>query len=132
MTRLLVCGGRNFTNRQLLDSVLDNFLWGSGSIDVVIEGEARGADTLAREWAESRGIPIEPYPAKWGLYGKRAGPIRNQQMLDEGKPTYGIAFFDRPQNESRGTADMVWRLENAGINVIILIKAIYRQLCTLI
>lgn len=119
MTRLLVCGGRNYTNRGLLYSVLDHMLPAHvHPIEVVIEGEARGADTLAREWALDRGITVEPYPADWTRYGRGAGPIRNKQMLEQGRPTYAVAFFDRPRNESRGTADMVRRLELAGIEVL--------------
>jgi hypothetical protein len=119
MTRLLVCGGRNFTNRRLLFTVLNNIsIDHFGAIEVVIEGEARGADTLAREWAEENGIQVEPYPADWNRYGRAAGPIRNQQMLAFGKPTYAVAFFDRPRNESKGTADMVRRLEMAGVEVL--------------
>lgn len=84
----------------------------------MIEGEAKGADKMARYWAGQNGIPVEPYPALWDKYSRAAGPIRNQQMLDEGKPTYAIAFYDRPRDESRGTADMVRRLKAAEIPVI--------------
>lgn len=43
----------------------------------IIHGDARGADRLCRDWAVSRGIPHEAYPADWGVYGKAAGAIRN-------------------------------------------------------
>lgn len=116
MIRLLVCGGRKFSNRELLFQRLDDFLV-SNEVEVVIEGEATGADRLGRVWGEFNGISVEPYPAQWGVYGRSAGPIRNQQMLDEGKPTHAFAFFDRPRSESRGTADMVRRLKKAGVPV---------------
>lgn len=119
MTRLLVCGGQNFTDRGLLNCVLDHVLPAKvHPIEMVIEGEAPGADTLAREWAEANGIQVEPYPADWTRYGRDAGPIRNKQMLEQGRPTYAVAFYDRPRAESRGTADMVRRLERAGIEVL--------------
>lgn len=82
--------------------------------DVVIEGEARGADTMAREAAEQLGIPVLPFPADWTRFGKAAGPIRNRQMLTEGKPTEVIAFH-HDISKSRGTRDMVVQARKHGI-----------------
>lgn len=97
--KVLVCGSRHFNDRELLERVLGGY-----PITELIEGEARGADTLAREWAEARGIPVQRYPADWNTYGKRAGPIRNSQMLREGCPDMVVAF--RGPN-SRGTRNMI-------------------------
>ena len=52
------------------------------------------------------------YPAQWDVYGRRAGPIRNQEMIDEGKPDGVVAFPG-----GKGTADMVRRAEAAGLKV---------------
>lgn len=82
--------------------------------DVVIEGEAPGADTISRVVAESLGIPVRKFPADWDRYGKAAGMIRNQQQIDEGRPDKGVAFHTDIEN-SRGTRDMVERLARAGI-----------------
>ena len=81
--------------------------------EVVIHGDFRGADKLAKAWAKSRGIPEEPYPADWGSYGKAAGPKRNQRMLDEGKPDIVVAF---PGGD--GTKDMTDRARAAHIRVV--------------
>jgi hypothetical protein len=83
-------------------------------IDVVIEGEARGADTMGRLAAEDFGIPVLKFPANWGVYGKVAGPIRNRQMLSEGRPDLVLAFHNDIAN-SRGTKDMVKAAMKAGI-----------------
>jgi hypothetical protein len=109
--RLLVCGDRNWTNKDMMFSVLDDMY---SEIDTIIEGEQRGADKMAREWANSRDVPFLPFPAKWKEYGKPAGPIRNQQMIDEGKPDYVIAFHEKFA-ASKGTADMIRRARKAGI-----------------
>jgi len=77
------------------------------AIEVVIEGEAPGADTLAKEWAEEREIIIMPFPANWKKYGRSAGPIRNRQMLDEGKPDMVVAFPSVYLHDTKGTKDMV-------------------------
>jgi hypothetical protein len=114
--RLLVCGARDYADREYLFSVLDAY---EPVADVVIEGEAKGADTLAREWAEANAVPIDPYPADWERYYRAAGPIRNQRMLDEGKPDLVLAFHDDIER-SRGTKDMVARARKAGVPVRVL------------
>ncbi len=81
-------------------------------ISFLIQGGARGADYFAWEWANERGVMCGSYPADWDAHGKRAGPIRNQQMIDEGKPDGVVAFPG-----GRGTKDMVDRAEKAGLKV---------------
>jgi hypothetical protein len=82
------------------------------NVDAIIHGGARGADSMAGEFANETGIEEIVFPADWKMYGRRAGPIRNQQMLDEGKPDLVVAFPG-----GRGTADMVGRARTAGIEV---------------
>lgn len=110
--KVLVCGGRNFINVKLLYKELDA-LHEQYHFDSLIHGDAAGADTLAKHWARSRDIPSKAYPADWNQYKKAAGPIRNSQMLSEGKPDIVIAF-----KGSIGTADMVSKAKRAGVKVI--------------
>lgn len=110
--RLLVFGGRDFQGREDLFAALD-WLDLNRVIDVVIEGEAPGADRLARRWAESRRAPFHPFPADWTRWGKPAGSIRNQQMLDEGVPSHALQCPG-----GIGTADMRRRLDRADVSVI--------------
>ena len=112
--RVLVCGGRDFMDRTWLFRKLDA-LHSSRSVTMVISGCAPGADTLGIEWAESRGIEVVRFPADWNTHGRAAGPIRNQQMLDEAKPDLVVAFPG-----GRGTADMVRRAKAAGIELIVI------------
>ena len=111
-TIMLVCGGRSYTDKERLWSTLNGFLQ-SRRVRRVISGGARGADTMAEDWAKARGIECVVFHADWAKYGRAAGPIRNQQMLDEGRPTLVVAFPD-----GRGTADMVRRARSAGVEVI--------------
>lgn len=111
--KVLVCGSRDWSDQTALWSVLSGFI--EPGVCVLIEGEAPGADSMARDWALNEEQPIEQYPADWEKHGKAAGPIRNQQMLDEGKPELVLAFVNKPLAESRGTADMVRRAKAAGI-----------------
>ena len=110
--RVLVCGGREFANRKMLDEALDRLHQERG-IALIISGGARGADTMAEWWAKAEGVPCNVYHADWTGLGRKAGPIRNQRMLDEAKPDLVVAFPG-----GRGTADMVRRGRQAGVEVI--------------
>lgn len=110
--RVLVCGGRRFGDRTLIDQTLDD-LAKTAPIDVIIEGNASGADRIAGFWARRRGIHNLKFRAEWDKHGKASGPIRNQKMLVEGKPDLVIAFPG-----GNGTADMVQRSRAAGIEVV--------------
>jgi hypothetical protein len=103
--RLLACGDRRWIDRVLLAQVLDSlgvqFMWDF----VLVHGAARGADSLAAEWAESRALPAEAHPADWDHLGRRAGVIRNSEMLASGVDLV-VAFHDDLRN-SKGTRHMV-------------------------
>lgn len=109
--RLLVCGGRDFDDREFVFHALDK-VHAKRPIECLIHGAARGADTLAADWALDRGVLCNAYPADWERDGRGAGPIRNQRMLDQGKPDGVVAFAG-----GRGTADMVRRANAAGLPV---------------
>jgi hypothetical protein len=112
VTRVLVCGGRDYSDRDRVFAVLDKLDGGPG-IDTIIEGGARGADRLAREWAYFQNVPCAVFEADWENQGSFAGPARNKRMLDEGKPDLVIAFPG-----GRGTADMVRKARKAGVEVV--------------
>ncbi|MGB1215024.1 MAG: DUF2493 domain-containing protein [Pikeienuella sp.] len=110
--RVLVCGSRDFTNTE----VVYRFLSREHKrlrFDVVIEGDARGVDRMAGFWARKNNIDNLKFRADWKAHGRAAGPIRNQRMLDEGKPDLLIAFPG-----GRGTADMIRRAKEAGVEVL--------------
>lgn len=113
--KVLVTGDRNWTDKGTIHSVLSK-LQKLGYTEL-IEGEARGADTIARNEALKLGYPIvSKYPAQWNRYGRGAGPIRNRQMLDEGKPDL-VVWFHRNLAESKGTKDMVNYAISRGVHV---------------
>lgn len=117
--RILVCGHREFDDWDLLNTTLSPYLeyWISNPSDlVIIEGEAKGADFLARVWAKYNGVSYEAYPADWNTYGKGAGPIRNKQMLTEGKPNLVIAFLAKG---STGTKNMIDQATKAGVETVV-------------
>ncbi len=101
--RALVCGGRTFNDYEWMNEVLSSLTdIHEEKITTVIHGCASGADTLAGQWARENNIPVVEFPANWSMHGKAAGPIRNKQMLVEGKPDVVVAFPG-----GVGTANMV-------------------------
>ena len=109
--RVIVCGGRDFNNRGLVFGFLGEF-HAETPITHLIEGGAKGVDALAREWACVNNIKSTTCIADWKLYGRGAGPVRNQKML-EMEPECVIAFAG-----GSGTEDQVRRAIQKGINVI--------------
>lgn len=105
--RLLVCGGRDFDRGDLVQRALRLL-----RPTLVMHGAARGADMLAGLAAHALRIPVEPYYADWKQHGRRAGPIRNAEMLREGRPDAVLAFPG-----GRGTADMIKKAVAAGVPV---------------
>lgn len=126
---LLIFGGRKFDNETLMRHMLSNFqLQMNSKIIRVIHGVASGADSLGGYLAETwLNVEIDPYPALWkditvpgavirsnqyGQYNALAGHQRNQRMIDEGVPDWGIGFAG-----GTGTKDMAKRLTAANIPI---------------
>ena len=109
--RLLICGSRTWLDWKAIEREI---LKRRKEIDVIIHGGARGADSAAGMIGHRLSIKVIVFQAQWDKLGRSAGPKRNQQMLDEGKPDEVWAFSQDLKN-SRGTKDMVHRATRAGI-----------------
>lgn len=108
MRTVLICGGRDYhltrDDRQWLFAKLREV-----GATRVIHGAARGADRESAAVAQQMRLKVTPFAANWVEDGRRsAGPIRNQRMLDVGKPDFVIAFPG-----GTGTADMLQRARRA-------------------
>lgn len=129
--RVLICGGRKYSRWRFAFAALDQLVR-DGKISTpitVIHGAARGADAIAAAWAEKHAYSIDAYPADWNnidrpgavirkrsdgsKYDVLAGFVRNQLIIDVGKPDLVVAF---PGNT--GTADMMDRATKAAIEII--------------
>jgi hypothetical protein len=107
--RVLITGSRDWDDWETLNAALLAEVDG-GHLSVV-HGGARGADQMAGAWARKHGLTEEVFPAQWSTHGRRAGFVRNAQMVDT-MPDVCLAFI---RNGSRGatmTADLA---EAAGI-----------------
>jgi hypothetical protein len=100
---VLVCGGREYQGDVTCLDLID--------IDILIHGDAKGADRRAAQYIMSKGIHAAGVPALWKILGKKAGYERNAAMLLL-KPNYCVAFPG-----GRGTSMMVELCEDAGITV---------------
>jgi hypothetical protein len=103
--KVLVCGGREYDNRDKLYHVLDVYYAKIGPDMLLINGGAPGADTLAREWAVDRKVDHLTLYAKWSIFGRSAGPIRNRRMAKK-RPRLVLAFHP-DIDKSKGTRDMI-------------------------
>lgn len=113
--KILVSGDRNWKRMDIIERELKKF----PSDTVIIHGAARGADTIAAFVADRLGMEVIPFKPEWHIYGRGAGPVRNQKMLNEGKPDMVLAFHENIK-ESLGTKDMIERAKKARIKVILI------------
>lgn len=122
--KILICGSRDWTDPHAIYVVLAGAKALADTLEeplVLVHGAAKGADSLAADMAERLRITALPFPALWDKHGKAAGPIRNQQMLDENEIAVTYAF--RLSGKSNGTDDMVRRSRGAGIPTYVIQQA---------
>jgi predicted Rossmann-fold nucleotide-binding protein len=112
--RVVVSGGRDYADGTTVAREMRRLVKTAGGTDrlVVINGGARGLDALVQQWCDEMGVPCVTMFAPWNSsYGRGAGVVRNQWMLDFCDPTYAVIFPG-----GSGTADMQRRVIAAGIN----------------
>lgn len=109
--RIIVAGGRNFNNYDLMRDKLDELLRNLRDKPIeIVSGGAQGADTLGERYAIERGLSLRRLPALWEELGKRAGQIRNVEMAHYG--THLVAFWD---GVSTGTENMISIAKKEGL-----------------
>lgn len=121
--RIIIAGDRNITDYKIVKSAVEAALksWncGTDAVDEVVSGCARGIDTLGEKWAETNGVKVVKFPAKWDKldgdwveikvnkwgkkYNSKAGFIRNQQMAEYA--THLIAI--QTNGPTNGTQSMI-------------------------
>lgn len=115
MKRLLVTGSRDWDDIVTLRDAINKAVNHLGNRVILVHGACpTGADKLADDWfmyAYRRPCSIEAHPADWDIYGKRAGYVRNAEMVNAGADLC-LAFI---KNESRGASMTAKMAEDAGI-----------------
>lgn len=102
MYYLIIAGGRDFNDYPLLERTVDQFLKDVRDEITIFCGKASGADSLGERYALARGYAVQYFPALWKKFGRAAGPVRNQEMVDRADAL--VAFWD---GKSRGTAHII-------------------------
>jgi hypothetical protein len=114
--RVLIYGSRTWTDPAPIKAFIDSLPEDAA----IIHGAARGADSLAGELAQARGLVVYEFPADWKTHGRAAGPIRNRQMIEEGRPDMAVGF--RMPGESSGTDNMTRQLAAHNIDTVLIRK----------
>ena len=118
--RVIIAGTRDFSNYELLRRAMSKEF---GHLSVkeisemkIVSGCCRGADQLGEEFAKNNQLICVKFPADWNQYGKKAGPIRNEEMAVYAAEEHGVlmAFWD---GKSRGTQNMIKIAEKYGLDV---------------
>ena len=111
MFRVIIAGGRDFDDYELLKFTMDRLLVNIKRQICVVSGAARGADLLGERYAKERGYTVRRFPADWSL-GRGAGFIRNEEMAQNADAL--VAFWD---GKSRGTQHMIKTAERYKLEV---------------
>lgn len=117
--RILVCGGRHFSDYVLLEKTINGIIAESGCADIeIVSGHCVGADRLGELYAEKHNARVKIFSAEWEKYGKCAGITRNKQMVDyisDFKNKIVIAFVSA---NTKGTRNTIVFAKRANIRVI--------------
>lgn len=112
MFHVIIAGGRDFRDYDLLVKTM-NHLLSNIKDDITVDcGKARGADTLGEQYAKEHGYPVQYFPADWDRYGKAAGYLRNTEMAKNADAL--VAFWD---GMSLGTRHMIEIARSRGLKV---------------
>ena len=112
--KVIIAGGRDFTDYEYLKKTCDVILYGIKSV-VIVSGKANGADKLGEKYAHEKQHVVKSFPAFWDVYGKSAGYKRNEQMAHYADCL--IAFWD---GQSRGTKHMIDIAKTKGMSVYVI------------
>lgn len=111
VSNIVVTGSRSWRNGEKVDDALDLCLAFNRRMRL-IQGGAAGADRLAYEWAQDRGVDCETFAPDYSRPSPQRYHERNDRMLD--KADQVIAFWD---GESRGTKSVIDKARDRGLRV---------------
>jgi len=112
--KIIIAGGRDFDNYDLLCQKVDKILSRQSEIEIV-SGTAKGADKLGERYAAEHGYPIIHYIPDWNFFGKSAGYIRNVEMADNADAL--ILFWN---GKSKGSGHMLKIAKGKGLKIRII------------
>lgn len=115
--KIIVTGPRDYTNYKFVELKIA-MIWSmykkNASNIEIVEGGAKGVDSLAKQVALTHKLSLKEFPADWNKYGHSAGPIRNSQMADYGDILIAFRYINNP---SKGTESMIKIALKKGLEV---------------
>lgn len=109
-----IVGSRTFNDYELLKNTMDK-LSTLLKISHVVSGGANGADKMGEQWAKENNIPTIIFIPDWKKYGKRAGFLRNEDIIKESDVV--IAFWDGISHGTKHDIDLA-KAANKPIKII--------------
>jgi hypothetical protein len=103
--KVAIIGSREWPDYEMVK----DYVYSLDEDDVVVSGGARGADQFAEIYARERGLTVLVLRADWDQHGRRAGLIRNHDIINECDRV--VAFWD---GRSTGTAHSLKLAKEAG------------------
>jgi hypothetical protein len=113
---LLITGSRSGVSPKYVRRVLRRMV--CPGRDTVLVGGAAGVDSVAEAWCRRRGVAVRVLPAAWSRWGRRAGLVRNLEMVRAAGPVAVCLAFPRRVG-SRGTWHCVGAARAAGLRVFV-------------
>lgn len=109
--KVLITGSRHWTSESIIEKALSEL----PKDTEIIHGGCRGADLIAAGIATNLGLKVKSYIAHWATDGKKAGPLRNQLMLDDNPDIKLVLAFHDDILKGKGTKDMITRVNKVGL-----------------
>ena len=111
--KVAIIGSRTFNDFDRLTEEMKKIKF---KVSTVISGGADGTDSLAEKWAKTNKIATEIYLPDWAKFGKRAGFIRNRDIINNSDAC--IAFWD---GKSKGTQNSIELAKRKNIPITLII-----------
>ena len=118
--RILICGGRHFSDYNVLEKLVDTAMNEnelSGNEIEIVSGHCEGADILGEQYAKRHGISCKLFPAEWTKFGRAAGPIRNSQMIEYTSKSFKPIVIAFVSPRSKGTMDTIKKAIRKGFTI---------------
>jgi len=111
-----IVGSRTYKNEEELFRLMDG-IYLDTLFTKIVSGGAAGADSLGAKYARIRGFTKLIIRPDWKTYGRSAGFMRNQLIVDA--CDFVVAFWD---GKSKGTLDTLKKAEKIGKRTIIFVE----------
>lgn len=114
--RVAIVGSRSFVDYREFCRYLSHVDW---FLDVseIVSGGAYGTDSMAKLYALQNNIPITEFLPEWDKYGKKAGPIRNEKIVNYCERL--IAFWNGKSAGTKNSINLARQQNKLGLIIYI-------------